>query len=168
MIKQTIKKIDLIFNNFLDSLQLIASLSLGFLLSLVIIQIFLRYFFNSPIYWFEELEAVLFVWINSIAIAIVYKKKGHPVIMFFLSKQSIKIKNLMGIFLNLLTGFCAIVMCRASINLFKLQNQLLATGGLPFNRAYYYALPTFVFSLLLLIISIYFILNLILSIKGER
>jgi len=168
MIKQTIKKIDLIFDNFFDSLQLIVSLLLGFLLSLVAIQIFLRVFFNSPIYWFEELEIVLFVWVNSIAIPIVYKKRGHPIIIAFLSKQSIKIKNFLDIFVNLLMSFCAIIVCRASINLFKFQNQLLATGGMPFNRAYYYALPTFVFSLLLLAISIYFILNLLFSIRGKH
>ena len=167
VIEKYIEVINHVSGNNIFSLNSIVTILLGTLLALIILQVFLRFIFNNPIYWIEELVKVIIVWVNSIAIPIVYKEKGHPAIMFFLTKMSPKIREILNIFINIFICFLAITIGIASMELFKIQAKYSPIGGMPFSRAYYYALPTFVFSLLLLFFSIYFIFTSIIQIQNR-
>ena len=63
---------------FLDNFELIfASICVSFTTILVLLNVFLRYFMNTGIYWSEEVCTISFVWCIFVGSAAAYKNGSH-------------------------------------------------------------------------------------------
>ena len=56
---------------------------------------------------------------------------------------------------NVIVLVISVLFVPASLSLFRMQKNLRPIGGLPFGKAYYYALPILVMSIIMLIYCIY-------------
>jgi len=66
------------FLKILDrALEIIAVIALGIMLSLTVYQVFLRYLFNKPTSWSEEITMFILVWFGFISMAIGVRKDSH-------------------------------------------------------------------------------------------
>ena len=81
---------------------------LGFLIMAVVVLLFvnviLRYAFNAPLAWADEIARFLFTWISFVGASAAVKKKGHVAIDNFITKLSPKRQA----WVNLFTNACII------------------------------------------------------------
>jgi TRAP-type C4-dicarboxylate transport system permease small subunit len=127
----------------------------------MITQVILRFLFRSPIYWFEELVIATMVWANALGISWVYKEEGHAKIEFLLTYLPNKLQKTIKVITNVGVSAFSIVLIISSYKLFFIQNRSIPVGGFPFTRAYYFALPVLVGAVWMLIISIFFLVELL-------
>jgi TRAP-type C4-dicarboxylate transport system permease small subunit len=147
-------KLNRILEPFVKFLYVLCSAAIGVFLALMFIQIVLRYVFSSPIYGMEEAVILLMVWSMAIGNAVVYWKHEHAVIEFVLRHVPHIFNRIVAYATDLIVVLSAIVYISGGLTLFKLQSRTMPLGGLPFSRAYYYALPIIVMGGILLILSI--------------
>jgi TRAP-type C4-dicarboxylate transport system permease small subunit len=71
---------------------------------LLLMQVILRYFFNSPLYWVEELTLLLQIWVVFLGASIVLRKGGHPSLVFLQEKIADALKKPLLILIHVLVG----------------------------------------------------------------
>ena len=120
---------------------------------LMFIQVVMRYVFNHPIYGVDEWVTCLMIWYSSIGTAIVLWEEAHAMIVFFLKYFPKSFQWAVELLENLIIYVGAGVFIMAGRLLYKMQLKTLPVGGLPFSRAYYYALPIIVMGVLLAILE---------------
>ena len=124
-------------------------------ITILFIQVMLRYLFNSPVYGIEETVIALMVWYSALGAAVVYWEKGHASIIYFLKFMpdfiQIGIRHLS----NLIILVTSAVYIYGGVELFKIQRDTSPVGGLPISRAYYYALPMVIMGILLVLFAAY-------------
>lgn len=84
----------------IDLDQYIAGFFLLITVIIVILNIGMRYFFNSPIRSAEEIATICFIWATFIGGASCYRQKMHMGIDILTQLLSKKIKNIIEIFIN--------------------------------------------------------------------
>ncbi len=137
-------------NSFVHNLGAIAT---ALFLSLLFVQVVLRYVFNSPIYGLDELVTALMVWSMALGFAIVYWENEHASIEFVMKKLPRWSQVSVYILTNVIVFASSLIMIYGGAVLFKLQLRTIPLGGLPFSRAYYYALPVAVMGALMAFMS---------------
>ncbi len=147
-------KINSIMNSFVAILHYVCAGTTGLFLAILFIQIFLRYVFNSPIYGMEEGVTLLMVWSMAIGNTVVYWKHEHAVIEFVLRHVPEIFTRVIQYITSSIVFLSALVYVYGGAILFKMQVRTMPLGGLPFSRAYYYALPIIVMGIILFILSI--------------
>lgn len=93
-------------------LKIIGMLLLFMLFALISVNIVLRYFFNRPIFWAEELTNFLFIWFSFIAASYAITKGSHVRVTVFVNLMPKKIQTILSIIINLvlvITCFAFIV-----------------------------------------------------------
>lgn len=95
---------------FLDRLEeaiLVGTFAL--MVTIIFVQIIMRYIFNNSLSWSEELGKFLFVWISWLGISIGAKRKEHIKITMFVDKCSPQLKLVCDILSELIVlGICAV------------------------------------------------------------
>lgn len=124
-------------------------------LSAMFINVIMRYVFNSPIFWTDEMIICLLVWYSALGTVVCYWTNEHAVINFFVKFFNRTGKIFFMFLPHLLVAATSWVFIVGGRTLFKLQIRQLPQGGLPFSRAYYNSLPMIVMGALLMILSIY-------------
>ncbi|WP_041720273.1 TRAP transporter small permease [Alkaliphilus metalliredigens] len=102
--------------------EIISSFFVSITVSLVILNVILRYVFNMGIYWSEEAATISFVWSVFIGAGACYKKKMHIGIDLLTQLASVKVQGIIHLLVNLaLVGingyitYLSIVFVRASV-----------------------------------------------------
>jgi TRAP-type C4-dicarboxylate transport system permease small subunit len=137
----------------MNRLSIVTGYAIALFMVILFIQVILRFVFKNPIYGADELVTVLMVWSMAIGNTIVYWYNEHAVIEFCLKNAPPIVKKIMHHVTNIIVFVTSLVYIPGGINLFKMQNKLIPLGGLPFTKAYYYALPITVMGFLLVILS---------------
>lgn len=75
----------------------ILGVMLTLMLILTFIQVVLRYVFNSPLMWSEEVTLVMLVWYGYLIIAILVKEDNHISINFFYLKFNKNIRKILDV-----------------------------------------------------------------------
>jgi len=100
------KKVKFIIKNFEE---LISGIFISITVLIVITNVILRYFFNTSMYWAEEVATICFVWSVFIGASACYKLKMNIGIDFLLNKGSAKVqsivKYLVDVLLLIITGY---------------------------------------------------------------
>jgi len=123
-------------------------------LLLVFFQVFMRYVVNNPIYGVDETVLSLMVWSSAIGLAIVYWNNEHPrlnVLMNRLPRVCRVIMHFVTAAIVLVLGY---IFIKGGIFLFHVQQKQMPVGGMPFTKAFYYALPMIVSGVLLIAMTI--------------
>lgn len=131
-------------------------------------QIFMRFFFNKPIYGVEEAVTAMVVWFASFGAIAVTNANGHAQIEYFLRFLPQKWHKWIQCFVNVLGVIIGIILIDGGRRQFKVQKLTMPAGGLPFPKAYYYALPILVMAVLLIIVSLSRIGKVIIGTEKER
>lgn len=118
-------------------------------------QVIMRYVFKHPIYGVDETVTALMIWSMCMGWCTVYWFNGHAVLEFLMKKMPHWFCVIMNNLTNILVVVISYVYIPASYQLFTMQKPMPPVGGLPFSKAYYYALPVLVMSVLMLVLSIY-------------
>lgn len=121
---------------------------------LLALQIFLRYFLNSPIYGIEESVTAMVVWFAAFGAAAVTYANGHAQVEYFLSWFPKKWHKWLQGFVNLLGAFLGGILVDGGVRLFMVQKVAMPQGGLPFSKCYYYALPIIVLGIMMIIVCV--------------
>lgn len=82
------------------------------MLFLIFTQVVLRYIFNSPIIWVEEVTMLLLVWYGYIAIGILVKDNGHIAIEYFYSLANRTVQKYLDVFVNTLLLIFSVMMVK--------------------------------------------------------
>lgn len=107
-----------------------------------------RYIINSPIFWSDELNTSLFVWLTFLGSAIAVSTNEHMSISFFFNKLPNKLQMILkyvGIVITIIT-FCYLVI-QGVMATMALKDQELSS--LPLSRAWSFAPIPIGFSLML-------------------
>jgi len=138
--------------NYLNSLServdLLSSALMVILVSVVLIEVAARYFFNSPFTFTYDLTSLLFPWIVFLSLISVTYHKEHIGIVLFISKLSLQNRRIVAIINEILTLFFIFFMFIGAIQLsIAVSNQMI--GNLYMSKTFYY---------LSLVVSLAFIL----------
>src|SRR5699024_5421978 len=67
-----------IFSKTIERIQYWITISIiAFLTTIVFVQVVLRYFFNSPLPWVQEVSSGLLIWLTFMGAGVLTKRKGH-------------------------------------------------------------------------------------------
>lgn len=124
-------------------------------MGLLCFQVIMRFVFKNPIYGIDESVTALMIWSMSLGWCTVYWDNEHAVLEFIMKKMPNWFRRVMFNITNLIVLVITIAYIPASYTLFTMQVKMPPVGGLPFCKAYYYALPVLVMSILMLILSGY-------------
>ena len=152
-----------VFNHIVSGIHILSASTTGLFLSILFIQVFMRYAMNNPIYGLDELVVALMIWSMALGFVVVYWENGHAKIEFILKKLPHWCSAAIYYLTSIISAVSGIIMALGGITLFKMQNRTIPLGGLPFTRAYYYALPVVVMGILLALLSVVKIIDYIIS-----
>ncbi len=127
-------------------------------------QIITRYVFNSPSTVSEELLTYSFTWLAMLSAAMVFGKRGHMAMTFFVEKLNIKTRKAIEVFNEvMIILFSAFVLIYGGVAITNLTStQITASLGVPMSYIY------FVIPLSGVIVFIYGILNIIRILGGKK
>jgi len=97
MNQNSIQKLRTIFDKALDVLAWIAAFILIGIIVSVMIEVFLRTFFNRPQEWVMELSEYALLYITFLSAAFVLKKEGHIVVDLVTCRLNVKKRNFLAI-----------------------------------------------------------------------
>ena len=104
-------------NKFLNIITWVASILLGSVVLLMATQVFLRFVFNSPQAWAEEVDRYVFVWSIYLGTLIALIKGTHIRVTFLTDKMSNKTKKSLDLITNIINLFCFVIVCYFGVQL---------------------------------------------------
>ncbi|MEA4849494.1 MAG: TRAP transporter small permease subunit [Clostridiaceae bacterium] len=152
--RNNVKKIVELCDKFVSVLRMICVVMAAIFISLMIIQVILRYTFNAPIYGLDELVIAISVWYLAIGVVVVLWENAHALIEFLLKHFLEKFRGVVEIAEHIIILISSILFIFSGQILFAIQVKTNPVGGLPFARAYYNALPIIVMGVLLIIVGL--------------
>ncbi len=144
-----------IYNLVIQIIVTIGALASAVFLGAMFLNVILRYVFSSPIFWFDEMIVALLIWYSALGTVVCYWTNEHAVINFFLKFFNRSGKIFLMFMPHLIVAVTSCVFIVGGQQLFGLQINQLPQGGLPFSRAYYYALPMVVMGIMLTLCAVY-------------
>lgn len=133
----------------------------------VTLQVFSRYLLNAPATFTEELVRFLLIWLGLLGGAYTFGVKGHIALTLLLDKFSLKIKNILNIFIDIIVLFLALfVLIIGGMKLISItHNQLSSVLVIPMWWVYS-CMP--ISGVIIIFYQIYYIIKNILSIKEAK
>lgn len=151
--KAAFRKVDSFLNRGMDIVHLIDACAMGAFMLILLIQVIMRFVFNNPVYGLDEMVICLIIWSMAIGNVVVYWQNEHAVIEFVAKMLPRGFKKLSYHVTNLTVLITSYVFVPGGYQLFRMQAKQRPIGGLPFSKAYYYALPMIVMGVMLLTLS---------------
>lgn len=105
-----------------------SSVAMVFMASVLVYQVFMRYFLNNATSWSDEVATVMFVWSVMLAIPIGVRRHEHIAVEFFISKLPGISHKVAIILIAGLTAFTVGVVGYFSLGLLKSASRQLLTG----------------------------------------
>lgn len=145
-----------------------AAALLGLLMAALSVQIFRRALFNTPIFGIEEGVTAALVWFAALGAVVVTRQNGHAQVEFFLRFFRGPLRRAVNALAYVLGSFVSALMVEGGLRLYKVQVKAVPQGGLPFGRAYYYALPMIVMGVLLVLVCVSQVIRIYVQHEGVR
>lgn len=153
--KEFLRKVEHMLTAFNNGLELLTGLIIFVFMAMLCFQVFLRYIFKSPIYGIDEFVVAMMIWSCSLSWATVYWQNGHAILEFIVKNLPETIRRIIFNAINVLVLIINVIIVPASWKLFKMQLKQAPVGGLPFCKAYYYALPVLAMGIILVVYNVY-------------
>ena len=140
-----------------------ASLIMINMVVVITLQILMRYIFNRPLQWSEELARFSYGWYCLFGIALVTKDKSHLAVSILTDRLSPRIRYFLHLLALALMLIFFVVVSWSTLDLPKVQGNIRAYSlGIPFYVLHMSIIPGFVVS------AIYTLYHLYLEIWPER
>jgi TRAP-type transport system small permease protein len=128
---------------------------LSVLIAIISAQVFLRYVFNSPFTWAEELGALLLIYLSFVTGDVVYKKKAHISIDYVVGFFSPRLRAATQIAVAVMICVCLISLMVASIPLIRDQFGYTIAAALPLSKSWWtMPVPIVFFSMILTTVNL--------------
>jgi TRAP-type C4-dicarboxylate transport system permease small subunit len=123
---------------------------LSVLIVMISLQVFLRYLFNNPFTWAEELGALLLIYLSFVTGDVVYKKNAHISIDYVVGFFPPRIRAATEIALGLMICACLTTLMIVSIPVIRDQFGYTTAAALPFSKSWWTMPVPFVFASMIL------------------
>jgi TRAP-type C4-dicarboxylate transport system permease small subunit len=123
---------------------------LSVLILLISCQVFLRYLFNNPFTWAEELGALLLIYLSFVTGDVVYKKHAHISIDYVVGFFPPRLRAATEIALGLMICVCLTALTIVSIPLIQDQFGFTIAAALPLSKSWWTMPVPFVFCSMIL------------------
>jgi TRAP-type C4-dicarboxylate transport system permease small subunit len=150
-----IKMVETWLDRLVGAVNILAGLTIGVFMGLLFFQVFMRFVFSSPIFGVDELVTALMIWSMALGCPTLYWANEHAVIEALLKRFPSWGKKTVYHLTNFTVLVTSLVYIPGGLTLFKMQNRLRPVGGLPFSKAWYYALPVTIMGILLVLFSVF-------------
>ncbi len=142
------------FDRFLDRVLQVETVCSVVILSLLIVlislQVFLRYVFNNPFTWAEELGALLLIYLSFVTGDVVYKKNAHISIDFVIGLFPRRLRGITDIAVAVMICVCLAVLLGVSVPVIQDQFGYTTAAALPLPKSFWtMPVPIVFFSMLL-------------------
>ncbi len=154
-----------IYQGVISMITLAGAIMSAVFLGAMFINVIMRYVFSNPIFWFDEMIIALLVWYSALGTVVCYWTNEHAVINFFVKFFPRAGKIFLMFAPHVIVAVTSVAFVIGGKLLFALQLNQLPQGGLPFSRAYYYALPMMVMGVMLTLCAIYRVVEYIVTPK---
>jgi len=136
-----------IFSKIVEKIQYWITISIiSFLTILVFIQVILRYFFNSPLPWIQEVSSGLLIWLTFMGAGVLTKRKGYLRVDILVNQFNIFWKRITEKCIDILIFIFSIILIIYSIDFFNSQLPILV-GTLQIPKSFHFALPVLIFAI---------------------
>ncbi|ARK32428.1 2,3-diketo-L-gulonate TRAP transporter small permease protein YiaM [Halalkalibacter krulwichiae] len=157
-------------NKKLDQMTTVLNWFLGIILTLMLlitfIQVVLRYVFNSPLIWADEVTLVMLTWYGYIIIAILVKEGKHISLEFLYSRFNQMTKKGLDLLRNILIlGFAILMVYFGSEMVINTQGRHLPASHLPRSLLYF---PLIISGLLISFYTINHVITLLFPRTGRE
>ena len=128
---------------------------LSVLIALISCQVFLRYLFNNPFTWAEELSALLLIYLSFVTGDVVYKKNAHISIDYVVGFFPARLRAATQIALAAMICICLTSLMVVSIPLIRDQFGYTIAAALPLSKSWWtMPVPIIFFSMILTTINV--------------
>ena len=135
---------------------ILAVLLFAFIVTIIALQIFVRYLFGKPFPWAEELASLLLIYLTFLTADIVYKQKAHISINYFVNFFSERTKAFIAIAIYIFIGIFIVVLIPKCIALLKMQFGHFTAAVLTLPKSFW-SLPVPIAFGSMLLTTVYFI-----------
>ena len=119
------KKILEKFNDVIvKAITIIAAACLSMTCIIMLLQVFMRRIFNSPIVWAEDLTVFIFIWITFLGAAILFQKKALSSVDSFVMLFSEKVRLVIETIVDLIVSITSFYLLKLSIDFMNRQRML--------------------------------------------
>jgi TRAP-type C4-dicarboxylate transport system permease small subunit len=150
------EKFRLILKKIQQLEMILAVLLFGFIVTIIALQIFVRYLFGKPFPWAEELASLLLIYLTFLTADIVYKQKAHISINYFVNFFSERTKAFIAIVIYIFIGIFIVVLIPKCISLLKMQFGHFTAAVLTLPKSFW-SLPVPIAFGSMLLTTVYFI-----------
>lgn len=91
-----------IMDKLASCIETIGGIAILIMTLIVLLQIVMRYFFNSPLTWSEEIARYIFIYITFLGAGILVYERGHLFVEVLFNKIQGKAKNVLQLILDLI------------------------------------------------------------------
>ena len=110
---------------------------LSVLIALISCQVFLRYLFNNPFTWAEELGALLLIYLSFVTGDVVYKKNAHISIDYVVGFFPSRLRAATEIALAVMICVCLTALTVVSLPLIRDQFGFTIAAALPLSKSWW-------------------------------
>ena len=126
------------------------------MVAVITLQITMRYIFNSPLKWSEELARFSYGWFCLFGIALVTKERSHLRVSFITDKLPSKVQYVLNIISLVIMLVFFVLVSWSTLELPKLQGNIRAYSlGVPFYFLHLSIIPGFVVSAIYTVYHLY-------------
>jgi len=116
----------------------IAAVIVGVIITINFAAVIMRYSFNSPIIWCEEVSLILFVWFVFLALGPVTRKHGGVSLDFFIDLLPLKVRNIVQLVVQLVSILVYIIIIIFTFNLINVsQYRFTPILQIPYKYIYF-------------------------------
>ena len=136
----------------------IAVYMLGAIVLIMGTQVVMRYVFHNPLTWAQELSILMMIYMSFFAADMVYRRKAHIGIDFFINLFPPRVRKLLNLLVYILILIFLAVVFRASLTALRLQAGHDFAGVLPLSKSFWIlpvslTFPSMVISTLLFLVQ---------------
>lgn len=110
---------------------------LAVLIAIITAQVFLRYVFNNPFTWAEELAALLLIYLSFVTGDVVYKKQAHISIDYVVGLFPPGVRGATEIVVGLATTGCLVALMVTSVPVIQGQFGFTTAAALPLSKSWW-------------------------------
>lgn len=130
-------KINIFTNKLFNGIQILLGLMLAIMITLVFLNVILRFFFNSGLVWSEELSRYVFVYVIYLGAIVAMKENSHLGVDTFIKNIPEKLKWLLYIIGRLIIVIVMAILLKGSLSMvIQSHTAKAAATGLPLSIVY--------------------------------
>lgn len=127
------------------------------IISVIAAQVFMRYFFNRPFTWAEELATLVLIYLTFFAADVVYKQKRHISVDYFVAKLPPAAQRVVAIVLYIAIAGFLITIIPQTLTLVRMQVRIITTAAIVVPKSFF-TLPVLLVFPSMLLSTLYFII----------